>query len=825
MLISAHEEADSQLFVLLCVAVLRHPSRIKDFFAKIGPSASKSELHFTTPLNLLNALILHTSPVLASVETILDLAHDLFSSYFDPVNTDTEERLEDLQDLIQWVQNELKDDQEVLNGPEALHKAAKDLASEAQERASQLGFASDFSGYQDIEFAFAQAKTLQLASYLPNLAQVSPLFTNLEGYAPFDAWFNGIIRPYQYYWDNYASLENSDIVPRKFLQLSSHYDQFEFLVKPLTSSSIAVGAKLSVSLYLKNVILPLAVYHGNDLNPLSLWMKTCYSLCRSSSDFSIWDEVLQTVVTFQTHKQELLPLESYSILLRNYLACSLYYGLYMDQKVGSVENMRIQDQIRLTTSFVTDKLNLPQFGNFKLDLTQLPESTTYTEFILLSQISEVTLSYELALAHLNQMISTCCLLFPINGFTIRKFFELKQDGLDLDRVKKEVFSIFMHVSDKNYTELSNALTLFCDTFLDDDNAFKSEINEMVFESLMEAKKINLAKHFLDKIDHSRGGEVYFNTSVNKLWTHFNAAASLDDVLSQNLPTQNCFEIVEKIASGRGVGEVARETVVKLKHLFRALTLLKNFRFHFKKGETVTPKAIMDRLTHVDTEETFTPMSLVSVILEQNRKSYLVHEKLYKISADLAIYLGFEDSWASFYKVFSACIESALIERDFNFAYKQSKALITYAVDQKKCETLNEIWLIFYQVGKFVPREWMDDFDAKVHKEKIDILSKQREILSVALKHISPSKLAGDNSRLLVGQFRSVNEEINRWYNEENDHQSDGVSHAMQSAQTTLQENLSGIIKDAAESKNQASEKISNLLVSGLGWAIGARTRD
>lgn len=825
MTISAIEEVDSQLFVLLCVAVSLHPSRIRDFYAKIGPSATKGELRFTTPLNLLNVLILHTSPVQVSVSTISALAQDLFSSHIDPVIINTEERLEDLQDLIQWIRNELVEDKIVFNDSEAFLQAAIELSNDAQTKVSQLGFSSDFIGYQDIEFAFARAKTLQLASYLPNLAHLSSLYTNLQGYAPFDAWFNGIICPYQYYWDNYASLENNDVLPREFLQLSSHYKQFEFLIAPLNSSTTVLGEKLTVSLYLKNVILPVAAYHQSDLNPLSLWIKTHYKMCRLSSDFSLWDQIIQTVLTYRTYRQDVLAADSYGILLQNYLACSLYYGVYMEQKVGSVENMRIQDQIRSTTSFLTAKLNLTKSGNFNLNLTQLPETASYTEFLLLPQISELITSYELALSLLNQMISTCCVLFPINGLTIRKYFELKQDGLDLDRTKREVFSIFMHVSDKNYPDLSGAFTLFCDTFLDNNDSFRSEINEIVFESLMQAKKINLAKQYYDSIDHSQSRDVYFNISSDKLWANFNTAASLDEVLAQSLPTQSCFEVVETIASGRGVDEKVRESVVALKHLFRALTLLKNFRFYFKKGEKVTPKDILDRLTHVGTDESFTPMSLVSVILEQNRKSYLVHEKLYKISVDLSIYLGYEDSWASFYKVLSACIESALIERDFNFAYKQSKALITYAVDQNKCETLNEIWLIFYQVGKFVPREWMDDFDAKVHKEKIDILIKQREIVSIALKHINPSKLVGDNSRLLVGQFRSINEEINRWYSEENDHQSDGVSHAMQSAQTTLQENLSGIIKDASESKNQASEKISNLLVSGLGWAIGARTRD
>lgn len=825
------DQADAQLFVLFCVSVLKAPGQIGTFFDKLHHTSANTALRYCSAENLLNVLLLYSSPVLVSVSEVSTIASNLFSAYLDAIDTDPEDLLKDLQDHILWFQN-IEINSDSLQGDDVCLQAAKELVSDACSRASLLGLSGKYLGHQELAFAFAQAKTLQLSSYLPNLDEYSPLFLGLEGYSPFDAWYNGIICPYQYYWVNYASLQNSNTLPQAFLDLDSHYDQFDFLCAPFDSPSAAVdgnlllaGGKLALPMYLDNVILPLAFFHGKDLNPLSLWVKTTQVLTKLSQDFTRWDEVIRKVLTFSNHKSENFPTEATNVLVRNYVAFALYYGLYRETQVGSVDKIRIHELICSTTSFLTTQMQLKDQANINFDLASFPDSVNFSEFLLLPKIASLLEnSLEPCVLYLNKMVSLCCVLFPINGFTIRRFAELKQENpLEVDTIQKEVFTIFMHVSDKNYNELLHALELFRSTFLSDIVDIRMNIDRMVFERLVEANRIDLGMQFLKRSNTPSDINGYYEVAVSKFWANFNSATSIEQVLASSTSTQQCFTAIEDIVSFRQIDGQLRETVVGFKHLFRALSLLKNFRFHFVKGQPVTPQDILEKLTSIESEETFTPMSLVSVILEQNPKSYLVNEKLYKIAIDLSIYIGFQDSWVSFYKVRSACIESALIERDFSFAYKQSRDLILNAVEQNKTESLNDIWLIFYQVGKFVPREWMDDFDVKIHKEKIGILSKQREILSLALKFIGPSPTSGDHSRLLVGQFRSINDEITRWYGEQNAQQHEDVSDAMNSARTTLQENFSGVIKNAAESKNQASEKISNLLVSGLGWAIGANT--
>lgn len=816
-------EADARLYVLFVMATLQNPESIESIFARIGPISASSSFHFTTPQNLLNILLLYTTPVSVSPLECASIASELIASLVDTPEVQLENLFEDIQNLIQWLEQKLGDDSLQLNGDDAYVEAAKELSRDARERASHYGFEYQGQG-QQLYFAFAKAKTLQLSAYLPDLSSCEPLFDSLSGYAPFEAWHHGIVRPYLYFWNNHASLDNGIALPRLYLQLETHFEQFNFLISPLDLDSVSISEKLSISLYLGNVILPLSVYHENDLNPLSSWLVTTHSNWKLSSTFEYWKQVFTAIFSFHTYKGDTFTVDACITLVRHFVSGGLYYGLQLERSLGSVEKIRILEHIEKTTAFLIDKLHIHStLQSNNLRLLQSSETTSYAEFTSQPNVIELlNSSYELVLVSLHEMASTCSVLFPYSGFTIRRYLELKEmEEVDLDSIKREVFAIFLHVTDKNYPELCKALDLFCDVFLHIRNQEREKIDAIVFERLMDAKKFTLASTRLNPTNHLLNNETYLEIAISKLWANFNSASSLDEVLAVSLPTKLCLNIIEQINSGARASDTLVNTVVGLKHLFRALGLLKNFKFYLQRGRSVTPKDIIDKLTRVDAEESFTPMSLVSVILEQNKKAYLVHEKLYKITTDLALFIGFDDSWVSFYKVRCACIESALIERDFNFAYKQSKELLSHAAEQNKTQTLNEVWLIFYQVGKFVPREWLDDFDPKVHKQKIEILTKQREIVSLALKYIRPSQLSGDNSRLLVGQFCNINAAIDSWYSEENQHQNDGVSSAMQSAQTTLQENLSGLVKEAAQSKNQASEKISNLLVSGLGWAIGA----
>lgn len=816
----ALQETDAQLYVLICTAVLCSPSCIESLFAKASLSAT-SALTFTTPQNLLNIVLAHTTPVSIPVSLIATLAEDIISASVDPVNTSSDLLLDDLQDLVQWLEQKLEDNKNPLNS-DAYLQAANELSAASASSAKELGFVYDTNSSQALSFSFARAKTLHLAPYLPNLADYTPLFTNLAGYVPFDSWYSGVVRPYQYYWENYALIGEKAILLRNYLALESHYSQFKSLIAPLNSTTPTLSGKLSIPMYFSNVILPLAVSHQHDMNPLSSWLTETHSAFNSSAEFLVWDQVLRTIFASDFTS---FPIESCTILIKHYIAAGLYYGLFVELNVGSVEKIRIQEQIRTTTSFLIGQLKLTTTQSPTLKIPLVPESCKFSEFVILPSIDSLLDSYEEALLYLNRMVSTCCVLFPVNGMTIRTFLELKEENsIDLDRIKKEIVMIFMYVTEKNYAELLNALKLLCDVFVSDIDRFQVEIASTVFERLMDQKMFSLAIEFLRNPDYIvPDPKLYLNIAMTKLWANLNAAKSLDEALSSSLATQQCVEIIESVISVLSFDDIERNRAVGLKHLFRALSLLKNFKFHLNKGESVTPKGILDKLTRVDVDEPFTPMSLVSVILEQNRKAYLVHEKLYKISVDLAIYLGIDDSWASFYKVRSACIESALVERDFNFAYKQSKELLMYAIEQEKGETLNEIWLIFLQVGKFVPREWMDDFDLKVHNEKITILEKQREILSLALKYVTPSALAGDNSTLLVVQFRDVNDKISHWYTEDASLQESSIESVIHSAQTSIQENVSGFVQGAAKSKTQASEKLSNMFVSGLGWAIGANT--
>ena len=91
--------------------------------------------------------------------------------------------------------------------------------------------------------------------------------------------------------------------------------------------------------------------------------------------------------------------------------------------------------------------------------------------------------------------------------------------------------------------------------------------------------------------------------------------------------------------------------------------------------------------------------------------------------------------------------------------------------------------------------------------------------------MKPSNLTVDNSRLIIGQLRHVNQEIHRWYTEDSARYTETTQRAVESTRNQIQSNIKNLVGDASLSRAQAGEKLSNLLVSGIGWAIGANRQE
>lgn len=820
------EEVDARLFVAVCSALSMFPAEIETIFAKLGPITS-SQLAFNSPVNLLRVLLFYVSPVSVSVNSIALVASDLVLQ-----NSAGSSRLTDLleeaEDMLIWISNEYHVASEE---PElAVFQIASDIVINLAGRAKSVGFLANpvDSDPKECLFSFVKAKVFELGKYHAQIGDLSPLFRVLEGYEPFDRWYQGVVLPYVYFWTNYASLNDKGIIASEFLGIRSYWDQFDYLLAPLDRQDFSYSEKVSIENYLSNVILPFAVYNGTNLQPLLKWMFETTHSGAISAQFLLWHKSLETIMSFSDFKGAHLEEQAYAELLRYYVAACYYFALVQEPDVASVEHAKIYDQISETVnSLVSGKTPSMAFST-SADYSNLPDFASLLDFVSSTTNPVLYLfrgSLEESLSTLQQIISTCCQLYAVNGLTILEYLQLKgSQDMGFDTKQREVTKILSQVDESNYKKLLASVDTFSSVFIAENHSQRKEIDQLVVERLLNVNLFSLVLEFYQTKsgDQKLSPDVMFTLTVSKFWDLFDNSTNLDERIGRMKDATRCIEMLEVISLEHSLDEENRHVIIRLKHLLKAVRNLKNFKLVLEKQKPTTPKEILSRLTRSNRDDVFSPISLVTIILEQNPKSYLAFEKLYKIVNDLAIYLELEITDMFLPKVQSACIESALVDNNFDFACKQSKDLFTYYTNNKHSEQLNEFWLTFYQVGKYILPDWYNDFDESVESQKIEILTKQRELLSLTLKLTKPSTSTVDHSKLIINQIKLVNLAINEWYDNLESRRAETVYSTGGSSQTHMQKNITGLLNEATNSTNQAGEKLSNLFVSGLGWAIGAK---
>lgn len=835
---TALEEDDSVLFVVACTALTRYPHEILRILSELIPVSKTNALPFTTSANLLRLLLSYVSAVATPIGDIATVAEELADFVPDDLNLELLDLWADVQDLLTWMMKEYK---VVLDEPQgAIVQTAQDIVASLAFKARKLGFTP--TGGEDLKdalLAFIKAKTLELSFYYSDISIFMPLFDLLRGYDKFESWYNGLVIPYLYYWQNYASLSEADDKTESFLGLMTYWDQFDVLVAPLQQQDTFFADKLTPERYLTNVILPFAVYHDNNLQSLTTWMFFKHPPRKPSEEFQLWDKCINTVLDYVDFRGDKFTEATYQDLLRHYIAACIYFGIYREEEITSLEQSNIYDQIFTTIKSIISKLDIEGVEPVELaagtDFDKLPTFDLFFDFLSSNSNPFAYLfnsSLPQTLVTLQQCISTCRELYPVNQLTIKEYLKLKSSStVDYSARQKAVVEILSRLTEHNYLKLLNSIHLFSKAFSTNEINEQREIDQCIVERLLH---VNLIP-FVIEYYHSKQGDLkisaktVFDLTLRKFWDLFENATSLDERIGKLRLANQCIEVMNTISADDGLNEEQKYDVVRIKHLLNALLKLRNFRFVIERNQPVTPHQVVTKLKSQNLDSAYSPIALISSVLEQNPKAYYAYEKLYKIASDLAIYLGLEITEDYLPKVQSACIESSLVEGNFDFAYKQSKDLFEYYIGKGHGEKLNEFWLTFYQVGKFILADWLNEYDEKVEKSKISTLLKQREILSLTLKLAKPSNSTVDNSRLILSQLRHINQEIKLWYIDDENRRGENVQRAAKSTHVQLQENINGMLNEAAhaaaQSKNQASQKLSNLLVSGLGWAIGAQKSD
>lgn len=817
--------ADAQLFVATCHALVLHPREITAILSPVISTSHSSQLSFSTNNNWLRVLLCTVSPLAILLEIIAEIAADLT----EPTQADLEpdELLEDIQTLISRLVGDYKI--ELSESHDYTLSSARELEVHLATQSKKFGFLPKTK--QDALLSFVQAKCLQLGNYYSGTSHISGLFGPLEGQAEFEKWKHGLVLPFEYFTNNYAIPKDVSAPAAEFFTLDAYWDQFQYLISPLADVDSTVLSKTVPHLYLSQVIYPLAAYHGYDLSPLSSWMHELFPKCDTLGEFELWDTAFTSLFSFRDHTGAPFPRDAYGSLLRRFFYACFYFGLYKEEIIKQDAASQISNQIMATLTILSDTLLPTQGGEGFAKYESISEFAEFESSVDFTASAENPLgdlfheSDEYILLFLLWIFTTCCTLRPLNGLTVRMYFRLKRQlQLDPDSYTKELLIILSNTSDADYQSMLSAVTKFLERFPPIDAETLKGVHKLILERLLQSDNFSEAQNYILSLLSSSilPKNVTYKLASRRFWELFNNASNLDDRIGKLKQASQCLAFMDSVGEDIENPQSGRAELVKIKHLMKAIHNLKNFKLSFERNLPITPRQIVERLSRNLAVEPYPPIVLISIVLEQNPKSYLAHEKLHRIINDLAIFMDIDVQDVSFARVQAACVESALIDGNFDFAYKQSKMLLSHHIDIGQTSQLANIWLMFYQVGKYILPDWFNDFDAKIHKQKYEVLSRQREILSLALRHTRSAEYGTDNSRLLLGQFRHVNSELAKWYEEDETHRSENVQSGIKSTQEQLQENFSGIVNEVAHSQKQASEKISNLFVSGLGWAIGAR---
>jgi hypothetical protein len=728
-------------------------------------------LQYTTKHNVLKLLLVFTFPNTTSGTTLAGWIRDIL---------DVENRGEHLDspavDLFEFATSVSNHNE---NGPKnkALLQTTQDMILSVDEEAALYEFPGPDS---NLVFNFVKAKLLHWSKYTGDLNEYLLLFKLVEGYPPFELWYQGVIVPFFTYSKSYPDKTSLQF----YLSCCTLTDQFNILIAPLSFNEPP-----QITHWISTVILPLIKYHNYTVDPL-LAELFCPQVGPPSKKYHLWHDVLKAFVESPD-----FDFDHYKEVVRCYLGSIYYYSNdETSGKIASVEITKIYDSIR-------DTLSLFKLGTANdIQLEGNPQAfLTFEEFLMDPQ-NPLKLLFEPTfgnLAELNQIVDVCQKLFPSNKLTIKEYLVLKT-GETNDK-EKEIKKCCSNISKSNWAQWLVSIELIISTFVNENE--KNRINSLVIERFLFANLFEVVEKFQEKSSLEIDSQTYYKLVLSKWWDSFNAATNLNEKIGHLRDATDCLKLFDKM----DLPQDQRDEIIRIKHLLKAIYNMKNFKIVVEKNVPFTPKKLEDFKEN--------PLELITIILEQNPKSYLAFEKLYKILNDISLYFQIEEN--QFHKVKTACVESALIDNNFQFAYKQTTELL----EHYNAFDLNENWLTFYQVGKFVNVKWFDEDSP----EKFEILQQQQEILAKTLLIMDTTN---ENTQVVLRQWTSVTNQINEFHLSNDlqkitDVKFKNTTKFSGSDIKEIGDLANNIISDATATGSQAGAKISNMLVSGLGWAIGA----
>ena len=714
------------------------------------------------------------------------------------------------------------DPQRVFDNERVAKSTANEIVQDITLQCRKLGVSLVELPRDEMVFQFV-AKRLELCSmYVDEIKLPQDVVKSLEHYEPFSHWYKGIYCPYQYYYDNYGRLGDSmgHVLLAELMAMESTEEMFQILATPISETS--KYSKLLTEQWMKQVILPVLKWKNHDFRPLSKWLfeQKRFSVSNVGYSNKLWKSCLKALTEAE------IPFDFYLEIVEKYIAGCYYEWLSLNNQISSLETLSSYDVIKECCLVMIPVAPAKETVKEKDIQYSEQEVGSFEEFMLKSSLSPLFKANKDCLITLSETIDTCLKLYPINKLTVADFLRLKYDSkVDPEEKTRQVSKILVGLNPDNSKQLLASIELFNNVFVNEIDDIETHNNVIIDRFL-----INNLFHTVSELYNEKKLGIscsnYYQLVLKKFWDCFKLANNFDDRVGKLKQASQCISLFDQMSET--LTSEQKSDIIRLKHLMKVMISIKNFKVVIERGVPTTPAQIVRTFGIIpSTEEAMememesqSPMGLITTILEQNPKSYIAFEKLFKIVNEFLLFLHHESDDNSYYfqRLMSACIESALIDNNFNYAYNKSLQLLTDYTSQSPTSDLNSMWLTFYQVGRYTSPEWYNE-EGGLSAKEIEVLLKQSQVLSKYLLVIKRTESSLDNSRIIVNQWENVNEKLETWYEKIEAIQKPG------SESRQLQQNITNsaqeIINDATNSTNQASEKLSNLFISGLGWAIGA----
>ncbi|CAI5755886.1 unnamed protein product [Candida verbasci] len=691
------------------------------------------DLKYTNQYNILNLLLIYTLPCNIQWNIVIELAKSIIYNDIEVEDVEFENRIE-------------------IKNPVSLFKTADDLIIDTNSQAQLLGFKPGDKN-DKLLFRFVQAKILQLSSYFNDVKDIELLFSNIE-FEEFNNWYICIIQPFDYYWSHIGKTTLNDYLK------SDPTEKFEILVEPFNEVH-------NLGNWIKFVIIPSLKYSSAFDTLIEYLFNTDFGIVKK---YEVWKLVISALIdNFQ--------LKDFEKLVEYWLSAVYYYS-FKESEIASIEIIRTYDLIKETLNLFDKKKST------KLEIRFADVLTDFSGFRKEGNPLSPLFKVE-NMGFLNDAIDTCRKLYPINKLTLANYLKFKFNPLEID-TQAEVSKFLSNVTVSNFDTLMTSVKTFQSQFISDSET--PIIEKTILQNLLNSNLFTIINEMIETNKFSISSNEIFTIVLDKFWSFYNEATNLNEKIGHLHESKQCLDILSHLTN---LEKSNQDEIIRLKHLFKAINSVKNFKIVINKTP-LTPSKLLSFKSNV--------LKLVTTILEQNPKSYLAFEKLFRITNDLILYSNTTED--VFNSLKTLVIESALIDDNFTYAYTSSIELFENLKDE------DNLWLTFYQVGKFQSPNWSI--------EPIDVLIKQREILSLMIQKLN----LGVNVKIVLNQWNLVNDKIEKRISVDDEIEEE--EDAYSSRQLNNISNLANdIISDATNSTNNAGEKISNLFVHGLGWAIGA----